>query len=47
MMMNDLPATAVGIVIVALPVSVRFWTVPLVKATVIAVAVLAEYSVST
>ena len=47
MIMNDFPATAVGIVIVALPVNVRFCTVPLVKSTVIAVPVLALYSVST
>ena len=44
---NDLPATAVGIVIVALPVNVRFCTVPFAKSTVIAVLVLAVYSVST
>jgi hypothetical protein len=30
-MMNDLPATAAGIVIVGLPVSVRICTVPLAR----------------
>ena len=44
--MNDLPAAAVGIVIVALPVRVKIWIVPLVNATVMAVDVLATYAVS-
>ena len=46
-MMNDLPATADGIVIVALPVSVMICTVPLVRASVMAVELLALYAVST
>ena len=45
--MNDLPATADGIVIVALPVSVMICTVPLVSASVMAVELLALYAVST
>jgi len=40
--MNDLPDTAVGMVIVAFPVKVIICTVPLVKAKVIAVELLAE-----
>lgn len=39
--MKDLPLVAVGIVIVALPVSVMICTVPLVKAKVMAVELLA------
>jgi hypothetical protein len=46
MMMNDLPDTAVGMVIVGLPVRVSICTVPLVKASVIAVLVLAVNGVS-
>ena len=46
-MMKDLPLVAVGIVIVALPVRVMICTVPLVRAKVIAVELLAEYGVST
>jgi hypothetical protein len=38
---NDLPAVAVGMVIVALPVSVSTWKVPFTKLIVIAVPVLA------
>lgn len=38
---KDLPAVAVGIVIVALPVNVMICTVPLVKAKVMAVLELA------
>ena len=39
---NDLPLTAVGMVIVALPVNVMICTVPLVSASVMAVELLAE-----
>ena len=39
--MKDLPLVAVGIVIVALPVNVIICTVPLVKAKVMAVELLA------
>jgi hypothetical protein len=46
MMIKDLPAVAVGIVIVALPVRVIICTVPLVKAKVIAVELLAVNGVS-
>ena len=46
-MMKDLPLVAVGIVIVALPVRVIIWTVPLVKAMVMAVELLAVNGVST
>lgn len=46
-MMKDFPLTAVGIVIVALPVKVIICTVPFVKSKVIAVLELAEYGVST
>jgi hypothetical protein len=46
-MMKDLPLVAVGIVIVALPVRVMIWTVPLVKAMVMAVELLAVNGVST
>ena len=45
--MNDWPATAVGKVMVALPVSVMIWTVPLAKLSVMAVELLALYGVST
>ena len=46
--MNDLPAVAVGIVNVQLPVRVTVCTVPLVKAMVTAVELLPmAYSVST
>lgn len=38
---NDLPLVAVGIVMVALPVKVMICTVPLVKARVMAVELLA------
>ena len=41
-MMKDLPLVAVGIVIVALPVKVIICTVPLVRAIVMAVELLAE-----
>ena len=44
--MNDLPAAAVGIVIVALPVSVMIWNVPFVNASVIAVLEFAVKTVS-
>ena len=43
---KDLPDVAVGIVIVALPVSVMICTVPLVKSSVMAVLELAENGVS-
>ena len=43
---KDLPDVAVGIVMVALPVNVMIWTVPLVSASVIAVELLAENGVS-
>ena len=46
-MVNDLPLTAVGMVMVALPVSVIICTVPLVSASVMAVLELAENGVST
>ena len=45
-MVKDLPLTAVGMVMVALPVSVMIWTVPLVSASVMAVELLAEKGVS-
>ena len=44
---NDLPLTAVGMVMVALPVNVMICTVPFVSASVMAVELLAEYGVST
>ena len=46
-MVNDLPLTTAGIVMVALPVSVMICTVPFVSASVMAVELLAENGVST